>query len=1172
MPNNFFKTTIAYDNWVSKYRYKHETPLETFQRVAKALSSVEKKNKEHWYNEFLKVMIKFDNENNPTGLKCTTGGRITANAGTEFSGATLLNCYINGPITNATIEYSRKSFDDKIKYPVKIKSENSPDNLINIFLAILEQAKTLASEGGYGINFSFIRPRGTLINSIGIKHPGVVSYMQIWDAVSECIVKGDNDGYKDKLFNYLDDTQINDLKKVVKEMARKGAMLGCLNVDHPDIEEFIRAKQTSGKLTKFNLSVAITDEFMNAVINDDLFELKFEEKVYKKVKAKDLYDLIMESTYNRAEPGVLYIDNMHKNNPISYIGKANATNPCIIGNSIIAVADGRNGVSIKQLTDEGKDVPVYSKNKITGVTEIKYGRNPRKTGEKKEVWKVTFDDDSHLIATPDHGFLLTDGTEKQLKDLIFNDSLIPFNTYLSNGYRQITASSIRTKQNGLHLSRRQYRLIFEFYNPEIEITKEHRIHHSNFNSLDDNPQFLKLCTKEEHAKIHDISGTKNPMFRLKDRKKYHDNMSKAVSGLKNPRAFKITTIDLFSNLVKFTKNLGRRPKRNELFNYCKINNFPLPQKFRLNELNCNGHTQIIDLLEKTAFVNHKVKSIEFYGYEDVYNMTVDDNHNYMVITKYDDEKFVNSSGICIKNCGEIPGVAELTSVCLLGSINLTQYVLPNRIFDFEQYKKDIIVFTRMLDNVNDLSSNPIPTYDWAMKNFRQIGMGINGLGSTMIMLGISYDSAEASKFTKEVCEIKENLTMQASALLAQEKGCFPVYVKEEYEQTEYFKSDRLWKETKKLIKDYGVRNAKTTTNPPLGNSSVVCDNVSNGIEPIFSLEYERKIICSKWPEGLTKENVKKVLKEKKEKDFVFWRGNFEGKEYYYEPHNRGLCEVNIVKDYGYNWVLEHFSADKKANYLLTTNELAIDSHLKIQEIVQYYCNQSVSKTCNVPNKFPMKDFKSLYIDAWKRGLNGFTTYRDGSMESVMERIEKAGKKREIIKQDLKLPEEFLNGPTKIIVREGTKYYLHFSYLPDDKEMKFPIVIWIYTNEFKGQAVATNRAVKRLENLALECGIQKRIVDAAILKAENDLPYNKLSRMISLNLRHNVPIENIYEALLEIEGDNISSLLSAVRKFLTNRLDDGVKLSKTKCKQCGSSNIVMQSGCQLCVDCGMSGCG
>lgn len=226
----FFKTELAYENWKSKYKYKDETPLQTFERVAKALASVEKKEEQqNWYNVFRKTIIKFDEQGNPIGLKCTPGGRITANAGTEFNGATLLNCYINGPITSAKIEYSRKSFDNKINYNVKIKSEESPDNLINIFLAILEQAKTLAAEGGYGINFSFIRPRGTVINSIGIKHPGVVSYMQIWDAVSECIVKGDNDGYKDKIQNYLNDEQSEELKKNIKAMARKGAMLGALN-------------------------------------------------------------------------------------------------------------------------------------------------------------------------------------------------------------------------------------------------------------------------------------------------------------------------------------------------------------------------------------------------------------------------------------------------------------------------------------------------------------------------------------------------------------------------------------------------------------------------------------------------------------------------------------------------------------------------------------------------------------------------------------------------------------------------------------------------------------------------------------------------------------------------------------------------------------------------------
>ena len=232
-----FTTQISAENWKKKYKYKSESEIETFMRCAKALSSVEK-DPAKWYRLFLQTLLKFDGtievddngypNKEPIGLKMTLGGRITANIGTDFKNATLMNCFINGPVSDATIQYKRRSVDNSINYDIQLKTDKSPDDLSNIFLTILEQAKTLASEGGYGINFGFLRPRGALIKGTGIRHPGVISYMKLWDTVSECMVKGTDDGYTDKIKNYLTDEQIDELKNAVKSMTRKGAMMGIL--------------------------------------------------------------------------------------------------------------------------------------------------------------------------------------------------------------------------------------------------------------------------------------------------------------------------------------------------------------------------------------------------------------------------------------------------------------------------------------------------------------------------------------------------------------------------------------------------------------------------------------------------------------------------------------------------------------------------------------------------------------------------------------------------------------------------------------------------------------------------------------------------------------------------------------------------------------------------------
>jgi ribonucleoside-diphosphate reductase alpha chain len=851
-----FKTKLAYETWKTKYRFGNETPLQTCERVAKALASVEK-NPNEWYLKFLNTLVRFDAQGQPVGLKCTCGGRITANIGTTFKKATLCNCYVSGPVSDAILKYKRQSEDGSISFPVEYKTDSSPDDLINIFLTIAEQAKTLASEGGYGINFDFIRPRGSIIKGTGIKHPGVVSYMNIWDSVSETIVLGAEDGFTNKIKNYLkDEEKFQEFKDTIKTSVRKGAMLGSLSCNHPDCEEFIRAKQQPGVLTKFNISVVLTDEFMKAVETDDFFDQSFGGIVYKRVKARDLYGLIMESCFNRAEPGVLFCDNMQKNNPVAYLGKPMASNPC----------------------------------------------------------------------------------------------------------------------------------------------------------------------------------------------------------------------------------------------------------------------------------------------------------------------------------GEIPGLQSITTVCLLGSLNLTQYVKIKEdrsvCFDYDEYSEDIKIFMRMLDNVNDLTYSPLPSYQSSIEALRQVGMGINGLGSALMMMGIQYNSNEAIEFIKNICQIKENLTWQTSAYLAEEKGVFKAYNKEKFESTEYFLSDRITEETKSLMKKYGVRNAKTTSQPPLGNTSVESDNVSNSIEPAFLLEYERKVICSKWPEGLTLDNVKEKLTYRKGKDFEYWTGPYEGTNYYYEPHNRGLCEINVIRDYGYQWLLDNFPDKDHSKYLITTKDLNVDDHLAVQNTVQYYNNQATSKTCNLPNKYPFEDFKDLYFKAWKMGLNGFTCYRQDSMESVLSAVSSNREEHKIIKKDIKLPSEFLNGSTQIVKREGKKFYLHFSYLPEDINHEFPVCLWIYTNAkyLAGELKICNKASRSLINLASTSGIDKRIIEDVVIKSKDNFPHNRMGRVVSLCLRHNISIEKILSALMEIKEDNASTLLFAVKKFLSRKIPDGTKLNGIKCPACNGYNIVMEAGCQICKDCGSSKCG
>lgn len=200
-------------------------------------------------------------------------GRIQASVG-AVKQTTAFNCYVSG-----TIEDSR----------------------LGIFQRLQEAAETMGLGGGDGFDFSTIRPRGALIKSQNSGASGPVSYMRVWDTMCATIASAGN---------------------------RRGAMMGVLRVDHPDIEEFIDAKRSPGELTNFNISVAVTDKFMKALENDELFDLVFEGKVYNTVRAKNLWDKIMRSTWAHAEPGVLFIDTINKKNNLYYCETISATNPC----------------------------------------------------------------------------------------------------------------------------------------------------------------------------------------------------------------------------------------------------------------------------------------------------------------------------------------------------------------------------------------------------------------------------------------------------------------------------------------------------------------------------------------------------------------------------------------------------------------------------------------------------------------------------------------------------------------------------------------------------------------------------------------------------------------------------------------------------------------------------
>ncbi|MGZ5923240.1 MAG: adenosylcobalamin-dependent ribonucleoside-diphosphate reductase, partial [Rhizomicrobium sp.] len=263
---------ISRQIWDMKYRLKQPdgTPVdgdvaETWARVALAAAAAEAPEKRNEQALAFAQAL--------TGYRFLPAGRILAGAGTDRS-VTLFNCFVMG-----TIE----------------------DSMDGIFSHLREAALTLQQGGGIGYDFSTLRPKGALVKGVGADASGPVSFMDVWDAMCRTIMSAGS---------------------------RRGAMMATLACDHPDIEMFIDAKRERGRLTNFNLSVLVSDPFMDAVKADADWDLKFDGKVYRTVKARALWDRIMRATYEAAEPGVIFIDRINEENNLGYCETIRATNPC----------------------------------------------------------------------------------------------------------------------------------------------------------------------------------------------------------------------------------------------------------------------------------------------------------------------------------------------------------------------------------------------------------------------------------------------------------------------------------------------------------------------------------------------------------------------------------------------------------------------------------------------------------------------------------------------------------------------------------------------------------------------------------------------------------------------------------------------------------------------------
>lgn len=1024
------------------------------------------------------------------------------------------------------------------------------DSYGGILFTDQEQAQIMKRRGGVGFDISPIRPKDMRTRNAARTTDGIGIFMERFSRTCREVAQG----------------------------GRRGALMLTISCHHPEIETFIDIKKDRTKVTGANVSIRWTDEFMNAVKNDEKVQLRFpvektEPHIFEKwVNAREVWDKAMVAAWDSAEPGALFWDTATRMTPsdaYTDVGfGSSSTNPCIVGSTLIAVADGRNAVSIKQLVHEGNDVPVYSTNTQTGQVEIKWGRNPRLTKQATEVWKLTLDDGSTFVATPDHKIMLRDCTYVELQNLKSGDSVFPFSSFDSNRYRQVCNVGAKMK-GGARRNRRQYRLVHEFNRGPVD-SKINAIHHVDFDSSNDAIENLRVMTHQEHTDLHAklMMGDKNPYHRMSEEWKQKFAQHR---GTENGRFSGHSNEELLDHGRKLFVANGKITC-SMWTAYAKENKLPqsLGNEFRFGSWK-NFANQVA--------TNHKVVSIEKFGIDDVYNLTVDDNHNYHVITSHQDDKFVVSSGICVKNCGEV--ILSWYDSCRLLILNLWNFVndpfTEKAQFDYDRFSRATVIAQRLMDDLIDLELEMIekilvkidedPEPDtvkviekdlWlkirsTAENGRRTGLGITGLGDAIAGLGVRYGTDESVVITDKIYKTLAINAYKSSCLLAQERGTFKVFDKTKEENHPFLQRIFLESpEVYELWKLHGRRNIAITTTAPTGTVSTLTQT-TNGIEPAIFLSYRRSKKINQTDTHLSVDRVD-ALGDKWHEYVVY--------------HHKAKMWMDMTGN---------VNLEESPYWKATSADVDWVGSVKVQAAAQKWVCHAISKTCNLPADATIDLVKQIYMAAWESGCKGFTIYREGCRDAVMVRDGADVEQEDKITENHapKRPKEIVceihqtkiagESWTILVGLLGGKPYEVFGGLSRFVEIPKKWKSGKLLKNGKKDGVATY-------NLCIGNEETEVKINDVVTVFEN-LIHGAFTRTISLALRHGIPIHYICEQLNKDKHSDMQSFSRVIARVLKTYIVDGTKATgETRCWSCNiQGSLVYQEGCIRCLSCGNSKC-
>ncbi|MFN8424483.1 MAG: LAGLIDADG family homing endonuclease [Candidatus Binatia bacterium] len=867
------------------------------------------------------------------------GGRILTAAGTDQD-LTFYNCYV-------------------------IPSPR--DSREGIFSTLGQMAEIMSRGGGVGINLSSLRPRYAYVRGVNGRSSGAVSWGSVYSFVTGLIEQGGS---------------------------RRGALMLILDVWHPDVSEFIAAKRTAGRITNANISVAIPDAFMRAVEADAAWDLVFPDTgdpaydtewtgdlaawraagravvVHKTVRAREVWDTIIESAWASAEPGVWFSERSNRMSNSWYFAPLVCTNPCVTGETRISTSDGlvraddlaARGAAVSITVDGRRGAapgprpasPVFA----TGVKPVfrlstVQGYSLRATADHRvmtdrgwrEMGALAPGDRVHIVNRQGGfgregsldlgrilGWLVGDGTIKRSQAVL--SFFGPEKAELAPAFADAVSRLVRPSSGrpttvgvvdvrGRDEARMTSTRLFELAGAHGLVAAKHRVPESVFRGTCAMQRGFLQALFTADGSVQG-GGVKGASVRL----------SASFEGL-----LRDVQCLLLNHGVACRLHLNRRRAGMRALPDGRGGHRPYACRAQhelvISRANLVAFADAIGFLdarrsERLASIVARytrgpyrepflatVAEVVADGEEMVYDLTEPETHSFC------------AGGIVVHNCGEQPLPAW--SVCNLGALNLARFATPAGEVDWAELERAVGYAVRFLDDVIDATPYHFAENEAQQKSERRVGLGTMGLADLMVRCGVRYGSAAGNAFCDALFAFIARAAYLASADIAQEKGSFPRFEAERLLESGYMQG--MPEEVRAAVRAQGLRNVTLLTQAPTGTTGTMV-NTSTGIEPFFSWSFYRKSRL-----GWHEESVA-VVDE--------WRAAHPGQ------------------------------ADLPAHFV-TAMDLTLLEHVGTQAAIQRWIDSAISKTCNVPHEYTDRsDARTLYEEMYRLGCKGGTIYRDGS--------------------------------------------------------------------------------------------------------------------------------------------------------------------------------------------------